>query len=185
MIENKNETETENLMQDVGSLDEEFPEKTKTVNLVSQDGTRFTLSSKVAFMSTFIKTALEETEDMQVTLKEVSTELLELVIEYMKHHKGVEQPIIEKPLKSNVMKEVCADSWDADFIDTVDKKNGREKLYKLIAAANYLDIKSLLHLGCAKVASLIKDQPLEKIKDILNPGSEYVKDTEKKEETKE
>ena len=28
-------------------------------------------------------------------------------------------------------------------------------------------IKSLLHLGCAKVASLIKGQPLEKIKDIL------------------
>jgi len=40
-------------------------------------------------------------------------------------------------------------------------------LYDLILAANYMDIKSLLHLGCAKVASLIKGQPLEKIKDIL------------------
>jgi len=33
-----------------------------------------------------------------------------------------------------------------------------------------MDIKSLLHLGCAKVASLIKGQPLEKIKDILSTG---------------
>lgn len=40
-------------------------------------------------------------------------------------------------------------------------------MYDLILAANYMDIKSLLHLGCAKVASLIKGQPLEKIKDIL------------------
>jgi len=32
-----------------------------------------------------------------------------------------------------------------------------------------MDIKGLLHLGCAKVASLIKGQPLEKIKEILDP----------------
>ncbi len=43
----------------------------------------------------------------------------------------------------------------------------RAQLYDLILAANYMDIKSLLHLGCAKVASLIKGQPLEKIKEIL------------------
>lgn len=34
-----------------------------------------------------------------------------------------------------------------------------------------MDVKSLLHLGCAKVASLIKGQPLEKIKDILAKGT--------------
>jgi len=46
----------------------------------------------------------------------------------------------------------------------------RQQLYDLILAANYMDIKSLLHLGCAKVASLIKGQPLEKIKEILDPN---------------
>eukprot|EP01003_Olkasia_polycarbonata_P003706 NODE_2499_length_422_cov_49.705094_g2418_i0.p3 GENE.NODE_2499_length_422_cov_49.705094_g2418_i0~~NODE_2499_length_422_cov_49.705094_g2418_i0.p3 ORF type:complete len:59 (-),score=24.53 NODE_2499_length_422_cov_49.705094_g2418_i0:246-395(-) len=40
-----------------------------------------------------------------------------------------------------------------------------------MGAANYMDVKSLLHLGCAKVASLIKGEPLEKIKDILSTGS--------------
>ena len=44
-------------------------------------------------------------------------------------------------------------------------------LYDLILAANYMDIKSLLHLGCACVASLIKGQPLDKIKDILSKGT--------------
>merc|ERR1712115_646851 len=93
----------------------------------------------------------------------------ELVVEYMDHHKGVEPPIIEKPLRSKVMREVCKDGWDADFIDGIGED--RQKLYDLILAANYMDIKSLLHLGCAKVASLIKGQPLEKIKDILSTGS--------------
>ena len=56
---------------------------------------------------------------------------------------------------------MCKDSWDADFIDKIGKD--RQNLYDLILAANYMDIKGLLHLGCAKVASLIKGQPLEKL----------------------
>jgi S-phase kinase-associated protein 1 len=87
------------------------------------------------------------------------------VVEYMNQHKGVQPPIVEKPLWSNVMADVCSDPWDAAFIDRVDEV--RQTLYDLILAANYMDVKSLLHLGCAKVASLIKGQPLEKIKDIL------------------
>jgi S-phase kinase-associated protein 1 len=93
---------------------------------------------------------------------------LELVVNYMKEHKGVEPPIIEKPLRSKVMKDVCPHKWDADYIDKIG--DTRQQLYDLILAANYMDIKSLLHLGCAKVASLIKGQPLEKIKEILDPN---------------
>jgi hypothetical protein len=47
-------------------------------------------------------------------------------------------------------------------------------------AANYMDIRSLLHLGCAKVASLIKGQPLEKIKEILDPHFKESDQEEKK-----
>lgn len=64
------------------------------------------------------------------------------------------------------MKDVCVDPFDADFIDRI--AVNRRQLYDLILAANYMDIKSLLQLACAKVASLIKGQPLEKTKDILS-----------------
>jgi len=60
--------------------------------------------------------------------------------------------------------------WDAEFIDKVGEN--RQLLYDLILAANYLDIKSLLHLGCAKVGSLIKGQPLENLKNILSVQKE-------------
>jgi len=89
----------------------------------------------------------------------------------------MEPPIIEKPLRSKVMKEVVKDEWDAIFIDKIG--DNRQQLYDLILAANYMDVKSLLHLGCAKVASLIKGQPLEKIKEILSAGIK--KEEEKKE----
>lgn len=41
-------------------------------------------------------------------------------------------------------------------------------LYDLSLVANYMDIKSLLHLTCAKIASCVKGQPLEKVREILS-----------------
>jgi len=83
------------------------------------------------------------------------------------------------------MKNVCKDKWDAEFIDNIGIN--RQQLYDLILAANYMDVKSLLHLGCAKVASLIKGQPLEKIKDILavDQSANKKAEGEKKVESKE
>ena len=98
----------------------------------------------------------------------VRGDILGKVVEYLVYHKGVESPAPDKPLRSAVMKDVCKDPWDADYIDRIGAN--RQQLYELILAANYMDIKTLLHLGCAKVASLIKGQPLEKAKDILMKG---------------
>ena len=101
---------------------------------------------------------------------QTSAAILAKIVEYMNEHKGTEATIIEKPLRSKVMKDVVNYEFDATFIDSVDE-HARQDLYDLILAANYMDIKGLLHLGCAKVASLIKGQPLEKIKDILAKGT--------------
>lgn len=46
--------------------------------------------------------------------------------------------------------------WDAEYVNIE-----QEVLFELILAANYLDIKSLLDLTCAKVASMIKGKTTE------------------------
>ena len=99
----------------------------------------------------------------------VRGDILAKVVEYLVYHKGTEAPPPEKPLRSKVMKDVCKDPWDAEYIDKI--ADNRQQLYDLILAANYMDIKALLHLGCAKVATLIKGAPLEKIKEILSKGT--------------
>jgi len=125
---------------------------------------------QVALISTLIKTAVESDDGAnEVAIPGVEGDILELILSYMNHHKGTEPPIIDKPLRSKVMKDVCKTAFDAQYIDDIGEN--RQQLYDLILAANYMDIKSLLHLGCAKVASLIKGQPVEKIKDILAQGS--------------
>lgn len=130
----------------------------------------------------------------QIPIPGVHSSTLKEVVAYMNRHKGTEPPIVEKPLRSKVclahvfvlqvfltvstccwpglglqeMKDVCKNTADAEWIDALG--DNRQALYDLILAANYMDIKALLHLGCAKVASLIKGQPLEKIKGILSTG---------------
>jgi len=153
---------------DLKGLDDD-KDASKPLKLTSKDKKEFTVERKQAFISNLVKTSLENDDKAEeVPIPGVTGDILALVVQYMKEHKGVEPPIIEKPLRSKIMKDVCPHKPDADFIDKIG--DNRQMLYDLILAANYMDIKSLLHLGCAKVASLIKGQPLEKIKEILDPN---------------
>lgn len=162
--------ETKEIRKEESSLDaEEDWEARGTIKLTSKDKKEFTVETKFAVIATLVKTTLQQDKTAtEVRIPGVLSSSLALVIEYMNHHKGTEPPIIPKPLRSKEMKQVCSDPWDAQYIDKIG--DVRQDLYDLILAANYLDIKSLLHLGCAKVASLIKGQPLEKIKEILTQG---------------
>jgi len=152
---------------DIGGLDDDDEGSITLVSKPGDNEQKFTIDKKFAFISVLVKTSIEnDSSATEVPLPGVEGPVLKLVQNYMKHHRGVEPGIIEKPLRSKVMKDVCKDAWDAQYIDGIGVD--RQQLYDLILAANYMDIKSLLHLGCAKVASLIKGQPLEKIKDILS-----------------
>jgi len=165
----------------VTSLDEG---ESKPLKLSSKDKKDFNIERKFAFISTLVKTSLETDDTSQeVPIPGVQGNVLQLVVEYMAHHKGTEPPLVDKPLRSKQMKDVVSDKWDAEYIDRIGEN--RQQLYDLILAANYMDVKSLLHLGCAKVASLIKGQPLEKIKEILDPKGGGDKKEDKKEEKKE
>lgn len=123
----------------------------------------------------------EDTEEAtEIPLPNVKNHVLIKVIEFCKHHKSDPMNDIEKvstslsngwmgedfpagcrpdyldcfldpqPLKSANMHEVVQD-WYANFV-AVDQ----ELLFELILAANYMDIKPLLDLTCATVASMIK-----------------------------
>jgi len=168
---------------DIKGLDDD-KDATKPLKLTSKDKKEFVVERKQAFISTLVKTSLENDDKAEeVPIPGVSGAILDLVVQYMKEHKGVEPPIIEKPLRSKVMKDVCPHKPDADYIDKIGEN--RQQLYDLILAANYMDIKSLLHLGCAKVASLIKGQPLEKIKEILDPNQGAKKDAKDSKDSKD
>ena len=70
------------------------------------------------------------------------------------------------------MSEVVGE-WDANFV-TIEQ----EMLFELILAANYMDIKSLLDLTCAKVASMIKGKTPEEIRKTFNIVNDFTPEEE-------
>jgi S-phase kinase-associated protein 1 len=58
---------------------------------------------------------------------------------------------------------VLVQAWYADFIE----RTNNDILFKLTLAANYLDIKPLLDLCCARIASFIKGKTPEEIRTNL------------------
>merc|ERR1712096_565167 len=99
----------------------------------------------------------------EIEIKKVSGPILTLIVEYLKHHDGKVPAEIVKPIRSVKMEKLCEDPWDAEFIN----KQTKKIIFQIILGANYMDIKSLLHLGCAKIATLIKGKSPEEIKKIL------------------
>jgi len=157
---------------DIGGLD--LMDLDGELKLTSKDGQEIMVPKKHAFISVLVKTSVEnDSTATEVPLPGVEGAILKEVVRYMQHHKGTELPPVESPLKSTTMSKVCTDEWDATFID--DLGEIRQDLYDLILAANYMDIKSLLHLGLAKVASLIKGKPLDKLKEILSTDNDAKK----------
>ncbi|ETO20274.1 glycoprotein FP21 precursor [Reticulomyxa filosa] len=106
----------------------------------------------------------------EIPIKKVKGEILALIVEYLKHHNGKIPAEIAKPIRSVKMEKIVEDKWDADFINNMSKK----VIFQVILGANYMDVPSLLHLGCAKIATLIKGKSPDEIKQILSDDSDKV-----------
>jgi S-phase kinase-associated protein 1 len=77
-----------------------------------------------------------------------------------------------QPLKSSNMNEVVQE-WYSNFV-AIDQ----ETLFELILAANYMDIKPLLDLTCATVASMIKGKTPEEIRKQFNIVNDFTPEEE-------
>jgi S-phase kinase-associated protein 1 len=103
----------------------------------------------------------------EIPLPNVKATVLQKVIEFCEHHKEDPMTEIEKPLKSQNMADVVQ-KWYADFCDIE-----QVILFELILAANYMDIKPLLDLTCATVASMIKGKTPEEIRTTFNISNDF------------
>mmetsp|Transcript_3145 Transcript_3145/g.6302 ORF Transcript_3145/g.6302 Transcript_3145/m.6302 type:complete len:161 (+) Transcript_3145:523-1005(+) len=146
------------------------------IDLVSQEGDNFQVDVNVAKMSELVKTMIPEDEDdseaQEIPLPNVKSQILGKVLEFCKHYATEPMNEIEKPLKSANMGEVVQD-WYATYVDVE-----QEVLFELILAANYMDIKPLLDLTCATVASMIKGKTPEEIRKTFNIVNDFTPEEE-------
>jgi S-phase kinase-associated protein 1 len=110
----------------------------------------------------------EGDEDTQeIPLPNVKASVLQKVIDFCTHHREDPMNDIQKPLKSSIMNEVVQ-QWYADFVSVE-----QPMLFELILAANYMDIKPLLDLTCAAVASMIKGKTPQEIRETFNIANDF------------
>jgi len=146
-----------------------------TIKLKSKEGTLIEISKKAAFQSKFIKTALEHDKDAaEVQLQHIETAILQKVVDYLVHHLNNPAKNIPKPLTTSNLTEVV-DAWDAKFADM---ENNQDNMFKVLLAANYMDIGPLLNLMCAKVATLMRGKTPEEIRRVFNIRSDYTPEEE-------
>jgi S-phase kinase-associated protein 1 len=155
------------------------PASSMKVKLVSMDGEAFEVEAKVAVMSQLVQTLVADEQEgdevQEIPLPNVKAPVLAKVVEFCQHHKDAPMAEIQKPLKSNVLSD-CVDEWDANFVDVAEQ----ELLFELILAANYMDIKSLLDLSCAKVATMIKGKTPEEIRATFGITEEFTEEEQQR-----
>eukprot|EP00455_Lapot_gusevi_P041420 TRINITY_DN47_c0_g1_i2.p1 TRINITY_DN47_c0_g1~~TRINITY_DN47_c0_g1_i2.p1 ORF type:complete len:173 (+),score=66.76 TRINITY_DN47_c0_g1_i2:67-585(+) len=152
------------------------------LTLVTKEGTEEKVARRVALMSGLVKTTLENDRDStRIELSEVRHDVLQLIVEYMQHHTTPPKDPsdikeIAKPIRSLEMKKIVDDPWDAEFADRMSPK----QIFDVILAANYLQVDPLLHLFCAKVATMIKNRSHEEIRRVFSEGLGKTKSEDEK-----
>jgi len=140
--------------------------------LVSDDQDEYEVKREEAINSEVIKGHFrfyqnDDSIDFRIDNLGANSRTLEHIITYMKNHPYKENFCqINAPLASVNMQDVCDNYDDVVFINEIAKE--RQLLYDILRVAEYLEITSLVYLGCAKVASLIKGKNLDEIKTILS-----------------
>jgi len=155
--------------EEISGLDDDETQQEVTLISSGDSPEEMKVKKEWAVMSKLVANILEGDADAkQIQVKQVDAATLSLIVEYLKHHQGKEPAEIAKPIRSVKMEKIVEDPWDAEFIN----KQPKRQLFQLILGANYMDCKSLLHLGCAKVATMIKGKSPEEIKQILGEEDE-------------
>ncbi len=106
----------------------------------------------------------EEAEGEVVNLINVQSDVLVKVLEYCKHFAQEPMNPIETPLSSTRVRDLVQE-WYAEFCDSLDDK----MLFRLVTAADYMNIQPIIDLTCLQVAVLMKGKSADEIRRMFPP----------------
>lgn len=117
------------------------------LELSSNDGRTFALHMDAAKLSVFVTNMIEDaTLDGPIPLSTIDGDTLEKIVEYCVYHQEEKDP-------AEVQR------WDQAYLNMNDKL-----LFNVIMAANFLEIKALLDIGCRRIAEEIRGKTSEEIR---------------------
>ncbi|EGT33255.1 hypothetical protein CAEBREN_06894 [Caenorhabditis brenneri] len=131
--------------------------------VAGNDGVEFKVSElaiqQSETLNRLITTMCYTAEDVEkkdaIPIENIDGATLKLVFEWCEHHKGEAIPEDD----DSVPKNVVIPEFDAQLMEI-----DNERLFNLICAANYLNIKQLLNVSCKKVANMAKGKSPEEMR---------------------
>eukprot|EP00347_Sterkiella_histriomuscorum_P017320 403349837 len=143
------------------------------VKLVTLEGEMIEVEQEVISKSVLIKGMIDDSGvEEEIPLPSVKKNILTKIIDFCSYIRDNAPPEIEKPLRSNNLNDVTT-PWYAEFVNL-----DQEMLFEVILAANYMDIKALLELACAKVASMIKNKSIPEIRKFFSIENDFTPEEE-------
>jgi len=111
--------------------------------------------------------ASDTSDDAPIPLTKVTSNILEVVMKWCAQHVGDEE--VDKEVDLDEDEDYDFPDWDEDFIDGLEE----EVLFEVILAADFLNIKMLLDLGCKRVANILKNLSVEEIRKKYNIKNDF------------
>lgn len=150
---------------------------TQRVTLTSNEGSTIEVDRVVAERSMLIKNLIEDLGDdaianSPIPIPNVNDPVLRKVVEWCEHHRNDAAQSADDD-NDNRKKTTDIDEWDQKFMQV-----DQEMLFEIILAANYLDIKALLDVGCKTVANMIKGKSPEEIRKTFNITNDFTPEEE-------
>jgi S-phase kinase-associated protein 1 len=147
------------------------------VILKSSDEEQFPVDVEIAKCSVLIRDMLEnlgvdEGKEEVIPIQTVKGSILKMIVDWATHHKDDPPPPPHADVEGEP-RSTDMSSWDQQFLQV-----NQTTLFELIMAANYLDIKPLLDLGCKKVALLIAGRTTQEIRDLFNIENDFTPEEE-------
>jgi S-phase kinase-associated protein 1 len=146
---------------------------TSTVTLIAKDDISIVVNSAAANRSNVVQNMLEDLGgdecSVPIPISEVRASILTKVREYCDHHKN-DAPVDDT---SDARKTTEVEEWDQKFL-SVDQ----DELFEIILAANNLEVKPLLGVGCKIVANMLKGKSPEEIRKLFNIVNDFTPEEE-------
>jgi len=147
------------------------------VTLASNEGSHIEVDRVVAERSMLIKNLIDDLGDdaianSPIPIPNVNDPVLRKVVEWCEHHRNDAAQSADDE-NDNRKKTTDIDEWDQKFMQV-----DQEMLFEIILAANYLDIKALLDVGCKTVANMIKGKSPEEIRKTFNITNDFTPEEE-------
>lgn len=168
------------------STSTEPAKKQQMLTLVSSDQVSMQVPRAVAERSVLLKNMLSDIHgdadpnssvpppdiEEPIPIPNVNNVVLEKVIHWCKQHVN-DPPASQDDETDSRKKTTEIDEWDQKFMQV-----DQEMLFEIILAANYLDIKALLDVGCKTVANMIKGKSPEEIRKTFNIQNDFTPEEE-------